>query len=101
MAGQVYYLAVGTSQFNSYNDSNNHQKLGNNLVKFVMKDFVSSNDRLKRGCKLSGPKNCSVIRSSASQNSVVDPVLSHSRSKISETHKKSSKQFLMSIDLYC
>ena len=92
MAAEVYYQAIGTLQSHSYlNNLNNHQKHQNNLVRLVARDFISSNGLSTRRSNRSGQRNCCVIQSLASQTSVVDPVLSPSRSNIGDTHKKSSK----------
>lgn len=92
MAAEVYCQAIGTLQSHSYlNNFNHHLKFQSNLVRIVTKDFSSSNSVLSRGSIHSGQRNCSVIRSSASQTSVVDPVSSPSRSKTGDTNKKSSK----------
>ncbi|KAH1245271.1 2,3-bisphosphoglycerate-dependent phosphoglycerate mutase [Glycine max] len=98
MAAEVYYQAIGTLQSHSYlNNLNNHQKHQNNLVRLVARDFISSNGLSTRRSNRSGQRNCCVIQSLASQTSVVDPVLSPSRSNIGDTHKKSNEAALILI----
>ncbi|KAK7282793.1 hypothetical protein RIF29_11856 [Crotalaria pallida] len=88
MAAEVFCQAIGTLQSHSFlNNFNHQQKLQNNIVKFVS----------SRGSNHSCQRNCSVIRSSASQTSVVDPVLSPSRSNPGETSKKSNEAALILI----
>lgn len=92
MAAEVYHQAIGTLQSHSYlNNINHQQKLRNNLVRLVTKDFIGSNALSSRGSNHSSQRNRSVIRSSATQTSVADPVLSPSRSNTGDTNKKSSK----------
>lgn len=92
MAAEVYHQAIGSFQSHSYlNNYNYHQKLRNNLVRLVPKGFISSNGLSRSGSNHSGHRNCSAIRSSASQTAVVDPVSSPSRSNTSDTQRKSSK----------
>lgn len=95
MAFEVYHQAIGVSQSHScLNNFSHHQKIGNNLVRRVTKDFISSNclSRTTGSNNLSAKRNCVVIRSSASQKSVFDRVSSPSRNNTSDTHnKKSSK----------
>ncbi|MED6204080.1 2,3-bisphosphoglycerate-dependent phosphoglycerate mutase 1 [Stylosanthes scabra] len=91
MAAEVYRHAVGTFQSHSYlNNVNNHQqKLRNNLVRFLVN---------KDSAIYSSRSNRSLIRSSASQTSVADPVsLSPSRSLTNDTNKKSNEAALILI----
>ncbi|XP_061345932.1 2,3-bisphosphoglycerate-dependent phosphoglycerate mutase 1-like [Gastrolobium bilobum] len=98
MAAEVYHQAIGTLQSHSYlNNFNHHQKLRNNLVRLVTKDFIGSNDLSRSGSNHTGLRNCSLIRSSASQTSVVDPVSSPSRSNAGDTQKKSNEAALILI----
>lgn len=99
MAAEVYYQAIGTLQSHSYlNNFSHHQKLGNNFVRLVAKDFISSNGLSMRTSNRSGQRNCSVIRALASsQTSVVDPVLSPARSNAGDTYKKSNEAALILI----
>ncbi|KAG5048781.1 hypothetical protein JHK85_009884 [Glycine max] len=98
MAAEVYYQAIGTLQSHSYlNNLNHHQKHQNNLVTLVSRDFISSNGLSTRRSNCTGQRNCSVIRSLASQTSVVDPVLSPSRSNAGDTYKKSNEAALILI----
>nr|KYP72530.1 2,3-bisphosphoglycerate-dependent phosphoglycerate mutase [Cajanus cajan] len=87
----VYNQAIGVFQSHSRVNDFNHQQKFNNFVRLVTKDFISSNCLSRR--------DCSVIRSSASQTSVVDTVSSPSRSKTSDkdTHKKSNEASLILI----
>ena len=102
MAAEVYYQAIGTLQSHSYlNNLNHHQKHQNNLVRLVSRDFISSNGLSTRRSNCTGQRNCSVIRSLASQTSVVDPVLSPSRSNAGDTYKKSSKLNVPDNYIYC
>ncbi|KAJ1392052.1 Phosphoglycerate/bisphosphoglycerate mutase, active site [Sesbania bispinosa] len=98
MAAEVYHQAIGAFQSNSYvNNFSHHQKLRNNLVKLVTKDFISSNYLSRARTSHYGQRNCSVIRSSASQTSIVDIVSSPSRTNTTDTHKKSSEAALILI----
>ncbi|KAK7351168.1 hypothetical protein VNO77_10420 [Canavalia gladiata] len=99
MAAEVYHQAIGTLQSHSeLNSFNHHQKLRNNLVRLATKDFISSNGLSRRGNSHSGQRKCSVIRSLASQTSVVDPVSSSpSRSTNRDTYKKSNEASLILI----
>jgi 2,3-bisphosphoglycerate-dependent phosphoglycerate mutase len=93
MAAEVCHHAIGTLQSHSYlSNLNQHQNLRSNSLRLATKDFSSSNGLLKGKSSHFGQKNCIVTRSSAthSQTSVVDPVLSPSRSNTSDTSKKSS-----------
>ncbi|MED6219035.1 2,3-bisphosphoglycerate-dependent phosphoglycerate mutase 1 [Stylosanthes scabra] len=96
MAAEVYRHALGTFQSHSYVNNVNHhhqQKLRNNLVRLVNKDSVSS-----RGATYSSLSNRSLIRSSASQTSVADPVsFSPSRSLTNDSNKKSNEAALILI----
>jgi len=92
MAAEVYCQAIGTLQSHSHlNNFNHHQKHQNNTVRLVARDFISGNGLSRRSTNRSGKRNCTVIRSLASQTSVVDPVLSPSRSNAGDSNKKSSK----------
>lgn len=94
MAAEVCHQAIGTLQFHSFLNNLNHpQKVGNNLVRLVTKDFISTNGLSRSGSSYCGQMNRrSVIRSSASQTSIVDPVSSSpSKSNSSDKPKKSSK----------
>ncbi|KAK7301246.1 hypothetical protein RJT34_12107 [Clitoria ternatea] len=87
MAAGVYYNAVGALQSHSYfNNFTHQQKLENNLLRLVRSNYLSW-------------RGCSVIRSSASQTSVVATVLTSSRSNTSDrdTHKKSNETALILI----
>lgn len=105
MATEVCNHAIGTLQSHSYLSSLNHsRKLRSGSLRFATKDFVSSNNGLSKGRSSHfGRRSCFVIRSSAShsQTSVVDPVLSPSRSNTGDSYKKSSMiNFLVSC-IYC
>lgn len=92
MAAEVYYQAIGTLQSHSHlNNFNHHQKHQNTIVRLVARDFISGNGLSRRSTNRSGQRNCTVIRSLASPTSVVDPVLSPSRSNAGDSNKKSSK----------
>ncbi|KAJ1406821.1 Histidine phosphatase superfamily, clade-1 [Sesbania bispinosa] len=98
MAAEAYHQAIGTLQSHSYlNNCNNHRKLRNNLVRLVINDFVSSNGLSRRGSSHCVQRNCSVIRCSSSQISVVDPVSSPSISNTGDTYKKSNEAALILI----
>ncbi|KAE9609027.1 putative phosphoglycerate mutase (2,3-diphosphoglycerate-dependent) [Lupinus albus] len=98
MGAEACYQTIGTFQSHSFlNIFNHHQKLQNNLLKFVTKDFININGLSSRGSYHSGQRNCGIIRSSASQTSLVDPVSSPSRSDTGETNKKSSEAALILI----
>ncbi|KAE9603886.1 putative phosphoglycerate mutase (2,3-diphosphoglycerate-dependent) [Lupinus albus] len=98
MATEACCQAIGILQSHSFlNNFNHHQKLQINLVKFVTRDCLSSNGLSSRGSNYSGQRNYGIVRSSASQTSVVDPVSSPSRSNTGETNKKSSEAALILI----
>ncbi|XP_019415073.1 PREDICTED: uncharacterized protein LOC109326745 [Lupinus angustifolius] len=98
MATEACYQAIGILQPHSFlNNFNHHPKLQINLVKFVTRDCLSSNGLSSRGSNYSGQRNYGIVRSSASQTSVVDPVSSPSRSNAGETNKKSSEAALILI----
>ncbi|XP_057728318.1 2,3-bisphosphoglycerate-dependent phosphoglycerate mutase 1 [Arachis stenosperma] len=100
MAAEVYRHAIGTFQSHSYANNVNHkQRLRNNFVRLVNNDSVSSNVLSSRGARYSSCSNRrSVIRSSASQTSVADPVsLSPSRTPTTDTNKKSNEAALILI----
>ncbi|OIV96709.1 hypothetical protein TanjilG_09251 [Lupinus angustifolius] len=98
MAAEACYQTIGTFQSCSLqNNFNHHQKLQNNLLKFMTKDFININGLSSRGSYHSGQRNRGIIRSSASQTSLVDPVSSPSRSDTGETNKKSSEAALILI----
>ncbi|CAJ1974133.1 unnamed protein product [Sphenostylis stenocarpa] len=97
MAAEVYYQAIGTLQSHSYLDNfNHHQKHKSNLVRLVTRDFISGNG-LSRRSSSSVQRNCAVIQSLAFQTSVVDPVLSPSRSNAGDNYKKSNEAALILI----
>ncbi|XP_014502258.1 uncharacterized protein LOC106762730 [Vigna radiata var. radiata] len=98
MAAEVYYQAIGIVQSHSHlNNFNRHQKHQSNIVRLVARDFVSCNGLSRRSTNRSGRRNCTVIRSLASQTSVVDPVLSPSRSNAGDSNKKSNEAALILI----
>ncbi|KAK7321166.1 hypothetical protein VNO77_31517 [Canavalia gladiata] len=92
MAGGVSSHAIEAFQSHSYpNNFSYQQKLKKGLVRLVTKDFIGGNCLSRR--------DCSVIRSSASQTSVIDTLYSPSRGNTSErdTHKKSNEAALILI----
>jgi 2,3-bisphosphoglycerate-dependent phosphoglycerate mutase len=100
MAAEVCHHAIGTLQSHSYlSNLNQHQNLRSHSLRLATKDFSCSNGLLKGRSSHFGQKNCIVTRSSAthSQTSVVDPVLSPSRSNTSDTSKKSNEAALILI----
>ncbi|CAL5202884.1 unnamed protein product [Lathyrus oleraceus] len=101
MATEVCNHAIGTLQSHSYLSNLNHSRnLRSGSLRFATKDFVSSNNGLSKGRSSHfGRRNCFVIRSSAShsQTSVVDPVLSPSRSNTGDSYKKSNEAALILI----
>lgn len=98
MAAEVYYQAIGTLQSHSHlNNFNHHQKHQNTIVRLVARDFISGNGLSRRSTNRSGQRNCTVIRSLASPTSVVDPVLSPSRSNAGDSNKKSNEAALILI----
>ncbi|OIW21481.1 hypothetical protein TanjilG_04962 [Lupinus angustifolius] len=95
MVAEACYQTIGTFQTHSYlNNFNHHRKLQNNLLKFMTKDFISSNGFSSKGSYHSGQRKCAIIRSLGSETSVVDPV---SRSNTGETNKKSREAALILI----
>ncbi|XP_057441603.1 2,3-bisphosphoglycerate-dependent phosphoglycerate mutase 1-like [Lotus japonicus] len=101
MAAEVCHQAIGTLQSHSFLNNLNHpQKVGNNLVRLVTKDFISTNGLSRSGSSYCGQMNrrSVVIRSSASQTSIVDPVSSSpSKSNSSDKPKKSNEAALILI----
>ena len=89
MADAMLHQTVGTLQILS--NSGTHCKVGNNSVRLPPKGFKVEVGFSKRGTYSSVQRKFSVIQASASQTSVVDPVLSPSNNGTHEPRKKSSK----------
>ncbi|KAF7816948.1 2,3-bisphosphoglycerate-dependent phosphoglycerate mutase isoform A [Senna tora] len=97
MAAEVCHQAIGTFQSNSFlNNAKNNQKFQKNSIILTTKYFTSCNGLSRRASNYSAQRKCR-IRSSASQTSVVDPVLSPSRSSTTETPRKSNEAALILI----
>ncbi|XP_054788645.1 2,3-bisphosphoglycerate-dependent phosphoglycerate mutase 1-like isoform X2 [Prosopis cineraria] len=93
MAAKLCHQAIGTFQPEPLlKNSKKHQNLQNS-IRLIAKDFSSCNSLSRRVDR----RNCCIIRSSASQTSVVDPVLSPSRSTTSDSSKKSNEAALILI----
>jgi len=95
MAAEVCHHAIGSLQSHSHLSNLNHHnniRSGVLRLRLATKDFICSNGLSKGISSRFGQRNCIVIRSSAShsQTSVVDSVLSPSRSNPADTPKKSS-----------
>jgi 2,3-bisphosphoglycerate-dependent phosphoglycerate mutase len=104
MAAEVCHHAIGSLQSHSHlGNLNHHQNIRSGVLRLATKDFICSNGLSKGISSRFGQRNCIVIRSSAShsQTSVVDPVLSPSKSNTNDTSKKSSMINFMSIYFYC
>lgn len=89
MANAMLHQTVGALQL--FNNSGIHCEVGSNSVGLLPKLFKVEAAFSKRGIYSSGERKFSVIQVSASQTSVVDPVLFPSNNSTHDSRKKSSK----------
>ncbi|XVE55463.1 hypothetical protein DITRI_Ditri03aG0160600 [Diplodiscus trichospermus] len=95
MANAMLHQTVGTLQHLS--NSGIHCEVGSNSVRLFPKGLKVEVGFSKRGTYISGEKKFSVIEASASQTSVVDPILSPSNNNTPESRKKSNEAALILI----
>ncbi|XP_039000466.1 2,3-bisphosphoglycerate-dependent phosphoglycerate mutase 2-like [Hibiscus syriacus] len=95
MANAMLHQSVGTLQL--LGNSGTHCEIRNNSVKLIPKGFKVEVGVSKRGIYSSGEGKLGVIRASASQTSVVDPVLAPSNNGIHESRTKSNEVALILI----
>ncbi|KDP20222.1 hypothetical protein JCGZ_09854 [Jatropha curcas] len=100
MAGAVFHQGIGRLQsYQHFHNSGFHQEVGNVSVKSISKGFhvdigwSVSRKRGYRSCRTS----FTVVRATASQTSVVDPVSTPSHDRTNEHPKKSSEAALILI----
>ncbi|OMO94246.1 Phosphoglycerate mutase 1 [Corchorus olitorius] len=94
MANAMLHQSVGSLQL--LGNSGIHGEVGNNSVRLFPKGFKVQIGFSKGGTYSSGERKCS-IRASASQTSVVNPVLSPSNNDTHESRKKSNEAALILI----
>ncbi|OMO85816.1 Phosphoglycerate mutase 1 [Corchorus capsularis] len=95
MANAMLHQTVGSLQL--LGNSGIHGEVGNNPVRLFPKGFKVQVGFSKGGAYSSGERKFSSIRASASQTSVVDPVLSPSNNDSHESRKKSNEAALILI----
>ncbi|XP_039001896.1 2,3-bisphosphoglycerate-dependent phosphoglycerate mutase 2-like [Hibiscus syriacus] len=91
----MLHQTIGNLQLLS--NSGTHCRIGNNSVRLLPKGFKLEVEFSKRGTYSSGERKFGVIRASASQTSVVDPILAPSNNGPHESHKKSNEAALILI----
>ncbi|XVF64741.1 hypothetical protein PTKIN_Ptkin09bG0191500 [Pterospermum kingtungense] len=95
MANAMLHQTVGALQLLSNSES--HCKVGNNSVRLLPRGFKLEGGFSKRGTYCSGQRKLGVIQASASETSVVDPVLSPLNNGTHESRKKSNEAALILI----
>ncbi|GMI77233.1 hypothetical protein like AT1G22170 [Hibiscus trionum] len=95
MANAMLHQSVGNLQLLS--NSGTRYKVGNKYVRLLPKGFKLEVEFSKRGTYRSRERKFNVIQASASQTSVVDPVLVPSNNGTHESQKKSNEAALILI----